>query len=109
MFKFDKEKSATTSTMLLSEHLQILQENSTHDSYHEQKVRPVLQRFREEKTLSETREVVLSQKETVEYLGFVISGDNIMMDPSKVDAITSWPVPKTLTETRSFLGFLQLL
>jgi len=75
-----------------------------HDSYHEQKVRPVLQRFREEKLYLKPEKCTFSE-ETVEYLGFVISGDNIMMDPSKVDAITSWPVPKTLTETRSFLGF----
>ncbi|GJZ83048.1 hypothetical protein Tco_0648221 [Tanacetum coccineum] len=30
--------------------------------------------------------------------------DGIIMDPSKVEAITKWPRPTTVTEVRSFLG-----
>ncbi|GJY99568.1 reverse transcriptase [Tanacetum coccineum] len=34
----------------------------------------------------------------------ILSADGIIMDPSKVEAITKWPRPTTVTEVRSFLG-----
>ena len=74
------------------------------DQYHEERVRQVLQRFREEKLFLKAEKCTFSEK-TVEYLGFIISGDSIMMDPTKIDAITSWPIPTSLTQVRSFLGF----
>uniref|UniRef100_A0A671PPZ2 Integrase catalytic domain-containing protein n=1 Tax=Sinocyclocheilus anshuiensis TaxID=1608454 RepID=A0A671PPZ2_9TELE len=39
------------------------------------------------------------------YLGHVISAEGVMADPSKVEAVKSWPIPKNQTEVRSFLGF----
>nr|GEY74446.1 reverse transcriptase domain-containing protein [Tanacetum cinerariifolium] len=38
------------------------------------------------------------------FLGHIVSADGITMDPTKVEAITKWPRPKTVTEVRSFLG-----
>nr|GEX02588.1 putative reverse transcriptase domain-containing protein [Tanacetum cinerariifolium] len=35
---------------------------------------------------------------------FTVHPDGITMDPSKVEAITKWPRPTTMTEVRSFLG-----
>ena len=40
----------------------------------------------------------------VSFLGHVISGDGIAVDPSKVDAVLHWETPKSVTEIRSFLG-----
>nr|GEU66985.1 putative reverse transcriptase domain-containing protein [Tanacetum cinerariifolium] len=40
----------------------------------------------------------------VAFLGYIVSADGITMDPAKVEAITKWPRPATLTEVRSFLG-----
>ena len=40
----------------------------------------------------------------VVFLGHVISGEGISVDPSKIEAITSWDRPKNVTEIRSFLG-----
>ncbi|CAA7046444.1 unnamed protein product [Microthlaspi erraticum] len=40
----------------------------------------------------------------VQFLGYIVSSQGLSVDPSKVEAIRSWPVPKTLTETRSFHG-----
>ncbi|GJV45653.1 putative nucleotidyltransferase, ribonuclease H [Tanacetum coccineum] len=37
-------------------------------------------------------------------LVIIVSADGIIMDPSKVEAITKWPRPTTVTEVRSFLG-----
>jgi hypothetical protein len=41
----------------------------------------------------------------VEYLGFIISEGKVQMDPKKVAGIADWPVPTTLRQLRSFLGF----
>ena len=40
----------------------------------------------------------------VAFLGHVVSGDGIQVDPKKIEAITKWPRPTTDTEVRSFLG-----
>uniref|UniRef100_A0A3B3BNF8 Gypsy retrotransposon integrase-like protein 1 n=1 Tax=Oryzias melastigma TaxID=30732 RepID=A0A3B3BNF8_ORYME len=42
---------------------------------------------------------------SVKYLGHVVSQDGVKTDPDKISTLTSWPVPKTLKELRSFLGF----
>ena len=44
-------------------------------------------------------------KKQVEYLGVIIGDGKVKMDPVKVKAITDWPMPTTLKELRSFLGF----
>jgi hypothetical protein len=41
----------------------------------------------------------------VEYLGMVISEDQIKMDPTKLEGIKNWPTPTTVKQVRSFLGF----
>jgi len=40
----------------------------------------------------------------VSFLGLVISGSGIAVDPSKVDAVSQWETPMSVTEIRSFLG-----
>jgi len=40
----------------------------------------------------------------VSFLGHVISGSGIAVDPSKVDAVSQWETPKSVTEVRSYLG-----
>ena len=45
-------------------------------------------------------------KSRVTYLGHIVSKDGIETDPKKIEAIKKWPVPKTVTEVRSFLGFM---
>ncbi|GJZ70577.1 reverse transcriptase [Tanacetum coccineum] len=37
----------------------------------------------------------------VAFLGHIVSADGIIMDPSKVEAITKWPRPTTVTEVRT--------
>jgi hypothetical protein len=34
----------------------------------------------------------------VQYLGHIISGASIATDPTKVEAIKSWPIPRTVTQ-----------
>ena len=41
----------------------------------------------------------------VEFLGFLIKDGKISMDPSKLKGILDWPVPTTVKQVRSFIGF----
>lgn len=42
--------------------------------------------------------------EQVHFLGYIVSSKGLAVDRAKVEAIQSWPVPTTLSETRSFHG-----
>ena len=44
-------------------------------------------------------------KKIVEYLGHIISENDIKTNPKKIEAIVKWPQPQTVTQMRSFLGF----
>nr|GFA49124.1 reverse transcriptase [Tanacetum cinerariifolium] len=70
---------------------------------HEDHLRTVLQTLRKEKLYAKFSkcEFWLS---SVAFLGHIVSAEGIMMDPAKVEAITKWPRPTSVTEVRSFLG-----
>lgn len=38
------------------------------------------------------------------FLGYLVSGNGIRMDSTKVEAITTWPTPKSMHDVRSFHG-----
>ncbi|GKC98356.1 putative reverse transcriptase domain-containing protein [Tanacetum coccineum] len=40
----------------------------------------------------------------VHFLGHVINGDGIHVDPSKIEAVKNWEAPRTPSKVRSFLG-----
>jgi transposase InsO family protein len=44
-------------------------------------------------------------KDTIEYLGFIVSNGHIKMDPEKVSGIMNWPQPANVKKVQSFLGF----
>ncbi|QRW23485.1 Reverse transcriptase (RNA-dependent DNA polymerase) [Rhizoctonia solani] len=45
----------------------------------------------------------------VDYLGIVISPAGFSMDQKKIEAVTSWPQPKTIKQVQGFLGFVNYL
>jgi hypothetical protein len=42
---------------------------------------------------------------SIPYLGFIVSGTSLRMDPAKVAAVADWPLPSDQQGIRSFLGF----
>ena len=44
-------------------------------------------------------------KSQIAYLGHILSKDGIETEKKKITAIQEWPIPKTVTEVCSFLGF----
>lgn len=45
-------------------------------------------------------------KSEVAFLGHVVSADGVLPNPQNTEKIKQWPVPKSVTEVRSFLGLV---
>ena len=43
-------------------------------------------------------------KEEVKFLGHIISGNGVLPDPDNIAKLLKWPIPKTPTDVRAFLG-----
>jgi hypothetical protein len=41
----------------------------------------------------------------VDYLGLIVSGESTRVDPEKIEATRSWPVPRNMKNVQEFLGF----
>ncbi|GJV62703.1 putative nucleotidyltransferase, ribonuclease H [Tanacetum coccineum] len=76
---------------------------SKSEEEHEQHLRIVLEILRQKKLYAKFSKCEFWLQQ-VAFLGHIVSADDIIMDPSKVEAITKWPRPTTVTEVRSFLG-----
>ncbi|GMH24895.1 hypothetical protein Nepgr_026738 [Nepenthes gracilis] len=70
---------------------------------HEIHLRKVLQVLRDEKLYAKLSKCEF-WLERVMFLGHVISNGGISVDPKKIEAVTSWSRPTSVTEVRSFLG-----
>ncbi|KAL0177165.1 hypothetical protein M9458_026059, partial [Cirrhinus mrigala] len=44
-------------------------------------------------------------RDTISFLGYIISAEGVAMDEKKVNAVLKWPRPSTLKELQRFLGF----
>ena len=49
------------------------------------------------------------RKESVIFLGHIISSEGIKIDPSKTKAITKMPLPMSVNELQRFLGMVNYL
>jgi hypothetical protein len=46
-----------------------------------------------------------AKKET-KFLGYIISGQHIRVDPAKTEKVINFPRPKSVKDTRSFFGLV---
>ena len=76
---------------------------SKNEEEHKEHLRLVLGKLREHQLYAKFSKCEFWLKE-VGFLGHVISGEGIAVDPSKVEAVTEWKVPTSVGEIRSFLG-----
>jgi hypothetical protein len=70
---------------------------------HDEHLCLVLQCLREHKLYGKLSKCSFYQSK-IHYLGHVISGEGIAVDPAKVEAIMEWPTPTNVPEVRSFMG-----
>ena len=64
----------------------------------------VLETLRKHKLYLKPSKCFFEQR-SVDYLGTIVGNGEIRMDPSKVDTVTTWPVPKCKRDVQSFLSF----
>jgi hypothetical protein len=76
---------------------------SKSDSDHEEHLRLVLQKLRDNQLYAKYSKCEFWIDE-VPFLGHIISNGGISVDPTKVKEIVEWSIPSIVTEVRSFLG-----
>jgi hypothetical protein len=70
---------------------------------HEEHLRVVLQRLREQKLFAKLSKCCFFRRE-VEFLGHFVGRDGVRMVEGKVAAVDRWPTPTTQKEVEQFLG-----
>jgi hypothetical protein len=76
---------------------------STNHHEHGEHLKKVLDILREKKLFAKLKKCEFWLKK-VSFLGHVVSGDGIEVDPSKIEAVVKWERPTNVHEIRSFLG-----
>ncbi|GAV81381.1 RVT_1 domain-containing protein/zf-CCHC domain-containing protein/rve domain-containing protein/RVP_2 domain-containing protein, partial [Cephalotus follicularis] len=71
-------------------------------AYH---LRLVLQTLREHKLYAKFGKCEFWLDHVI-FLGHIVSGEGLAVDPSKTEVVRDWPRPKNVTEVRSFLGLV---
>ncbi|WZZ83832.1 hypothetical protein YC2023_104404 [Brassica napus] len=72
-------------------------------SEHKDHLRQVLNVLRREKLFAATQKCEFGVSQVL-FLGYIVSGKGLSVDMSKIDAVRSWPVPKSISDVRSFHG-----
>ena len=75
---------------------------------HVKHLRTVLQTLRDHQLYAKFSKCEI-WTESVAFLGHVVTKDGIQVDPKKIEAVSEWPRPTTVTEIRSFFGFGRIL
>ncbi|KAA0042188.1 pol protein [Cucumis melo var. makuwa] len=73
------------------------------EAEHEKHLGMVLQTLRDNKLYAKFSKCEFWLKQ-VSFLGHVVSKAGVSVDPAKIEAVTSWTRPSTVSEVRSFLG-----
>jgi transposase InsO family protein len=71
---------------------------------HEEHVKMVLRRLMEAGLQADIKKCEFHVTRT-KYLGYIVTTEGIEADPEKVEPLRNWKYPRTVTATKSFLGF----
>ena len=63
------------------------------------RIQSVFQRLR-----SNNLKLKAKKQDSVQYLGHRVSEEGVEMDPQKTEDVSNWPIPRNVTDVRSFLG-----
>ncbi|KAG8478506.1 hypothetical protein CXB51_028386 [Gossypium anomalum] len=74
-------------------------------SDHAEHLRTILQTLRDNQIYAKFSKSEFWLRE-VEFLGYIVSGDGIKVDPSKISAIVGWKLLRNVSDIRSFLGLV---
>ena len=70
---------------------------------HAEHVEKVLQVLKDNEFYVRLRKCDFEKKE-LKFLGHIVSGDGVKVDPGKIEVVRNWPTPNSVTHVRSFLG-----
>lgn len=73
---------------------------SRSEAKHEQHLRSVLQILREH-TLYAKLSKCEFWLDHISYLGYIIANGGVEVDPQKIEAVETWPIPRTVVEAHS--------
>lgn len=76
---------------------------SSDKEHHKEHLRLVLEKLAEHELYANRKKCEFG-KESIGYLGHVITQEGVQVDKDKVQAILEWPIPANLRELRGFLG-----
>ena len=76
---------------------------SKSEEEHQQHLKLTLQILREHQLYAKSKKCEF-WKNSLAFLGHIVSKEGIGVDPSKIEAVVNWPRPTSVTEIRSFLG-----
>ena len=77
-------------------------------SEHLQHLNQVLQALEKERLFCNRKKCQFGLSQ-VKFLGHVATGYSLSPDPEKLQAVTNWPIPKSITEVRRFFWLNKLL
>ena len=72
---------------------------------HVHRLKGVFNKLREASLKLKSYKCDLFRKE-IKYLGYAVSKEGVSTDPDKIKSVTQWLQPTTVTEVKSFLGFV---
>ena len=77
---------------------------SKNEKDHENHVRLVLEKLCSAGLYAKLEKCVFHHPQ-VEFLGYIISGEDLSMDPKKIEAVISWKAPSIVRDVQCFFGF----
>ena len=72
--------------------------------FHDKCIHRMLDKLKEHDLYLKPEKCIFDQKR-IEFLGVILKGGTVQMDPAKVKGVVDWPPPRNVTDICSFLGF----